>query len=363
MEDVLGYEVLGNTALRWLLATATLLGTIALLFVVKRAVVRRLSRMSERTTTLYDDVLVKVLDRTSPVTIAGAGLAAGARVLDLPGETDLWVGRALVVVLCVQLGRWLTDSVQRVLDTKQDPDRPPGQKTAGAAASFVTNLVVWTVVILVVLSNFGVEVSTLIAGLGIGGVAAALAVQNVLGDLFSAFSIYVDRPFDLADFVVVGDYAGNVEKIGWRSTQLRSISGEMIVLANSDLAQSRIRNFKRMQERRVVVQFGVEYGTPAAKVEAMPKMIREVVEAVEGVRFDRAHFKGYGDSSLDFETVFYVLAPDYTIFMDRQQAFLLGIYRRFEEEGLSFAFPTRTMHLVREAGADESPGVDQPRLR
>lgn len=351
MEAILATELLGNSLLRWAIAIAVAVATVVLLALAKRLAVARLATMSERTATAYDDVVVEVLRRTRTLTLVVAGLAAGARSLRLSDEADLWLGRGLIVVLSLQAGLWVTNAVKLLLAARNGLDEQPGSRTMGAAAGFVTNLVVWSVLVLVVLSNFGVEVTTLIAGLGVGGIAAALAVQNVLGDLFAAFSIYVDRPVDLGDFVVVDGFMGNVEKIGWRSTQLRSLGGEMIVLSNSDLAKARIRNYKRMTERRVVVSFGVEYGTPAAKVEAIPGMVREIVERIEGLRFDRSHFARYGESSLDFETVFYVLAPDYGVFMDRQQELLLALYRRFEQEGVSFAFPTRTVHVHRHDAA------------
>jgi small-conductance mechanosensitive channel len=251
-----------------------------------------------------------------------------------------------------------------VIQARREQDATmPGARTFSAAAAFVTNLVVWSVIILLVLSNFGVEITALVAGLGIGGIAAALAVQNTLGDLFAAFSIYTDRPFDIGDFIAVDDFLGNVDRIGWRTTHLRGLGGETLVMANSDLARSRIRNYRRMSERRITVNFGVEYGTPAAKLAWIPKFVRETVEGIDGLRFDRSHLKGYGDSSLDFETVFYVLSADYTFYMERQQTLLMTIYERFEQEKIGFAFPTRTMHVFRhdapETDREREPSGDQ----
>lgn len=349
MEALYEIELFENSLLRWSIALVTALAVLIALLVVKRMVVARLAKLAERTSTRLDDVLVRSLERTRTITIVAVALSAGERTLDVPVEVDTWFGRGLIVVLAVQAGLWATGAVKTLVAARSGgADEQPGHKTMSAAVGFVTNLVVWSVLVLVVLSNFGVEVTTLVAGLGVGGVAAALAVQNVLGDLFAAFSIYVDRPFDIGDFIIVDEYVGNVERIGWRSTQLRSLGGETIVFANSDLSRARIRNYKRMQERRIVVQFGVEYGTPAAKLEAIPAMVKETIEGIEGLRFDRSHFKGYGAYSLDFETVFYVLSPEYAFYMDRQQRLLLTIYRRFEQEGIAFAFPTQTLHLARD---------------
>lgn len=348
MEELLETTYWGNTPLRWLIALAVAIVVMAALTLAKRLAVSRLARLSERTSTRLDDVVVHAIRGTRSLTIVVAAVAAGVRSLDLPDAAHLWIGRVFVIAFAIQVGLWVTGGVRMLLDGRAaGADVQPGQRTMGAAMGFVTNLVVWSLLVLLVLSNFGVEVGTLVAGLGIGGLAAALAVQNVLGDLFAAFSIYIDRPFDLGDFVIVDAFMGTVEKIGWRSTQLRSLGGELIVLANSDLARARIRNYKRMSERRAVVAFGVQYDTPNEKLAAIPAIVKETIGSIDGLRFDRSHFVRLGESSLEFETVFYVLAPDYVSFADRQQALLLTLHRRFEQEGISFAFPTRTVHVRR----------------
>jgi len=205
--------------------------------------------------------------------------------------------------------------------------------------------------LLLALDNLGVNITALVAGMGIGGIAVALAAQNILGDLFASISIVLDKPFVINDFIIVGDYMGSVEHIGVKTTRIRSLSGEQIVFSNTDLLNSRVRNFKRMVERRVVFSFGVVYGTPAEKLEAIPGIVRGIIEAIDGTRFDRAHFAKYGDSSLDFEVVYFVVTGDYNVYMDIQQAINLAIYRSFEDEGLGFAFPTQTIFLGNELKA------------
>lgn len=175
--------------------------------------------------------------------------------------------------------------------------------------------------------------------------SVALALQNVLGDLLASLSITLDKPFGFGDFIVLDTFAGTVEQIGLKTTRIRSLSGEQLILSNNDLLASRIRNFKRMDERRAVFGFGVVYQTSAAQLEAIPGMVRRMVESLEGVRFDRAHFKSYGASSIDFEVVYYVLSPVYVAFMDAQKAINLEIFRRFEAEGIEFAYPTQTLYL------------------
>ena len=211
-------------------------------------------------------------------------------------------------------------------------------------------------ILLLILENVGVDVTALIAGLGVGGIAVALAAQNILGDLFSSMSIVLDKPFVLGDFIIVGDMMGTVEKIGLKTTRVRSLSGEQLIFSNSDLLGSRIRNFKRMQERRIVFSIGVAYDTPAEKLTAIPGMLRAAVEAQEPVRFDRAHFAKFGDSALIYEVVYFVLKPDYNLSMDIQQAINLRLFREFADRQIEFAFPTQTLHLFHESTPGQSPG-------
>ena len=196
-----------------------------------------------------------------------------------------------------------------------------------------------------VLDNLGINVTALVAGLGIGGVAVALALQKILGDLFASLSIMLDKPFVVGDFLVIDDYMGSVEHIGLKTTRIHSLSGEQLVFSNSDLLNSRLRNYGRMFERRVVFSIGVIYETPRKKLQLIPEIIRESVEAQDKIRFDRSHFMKYGDYALMFETVYYVLSPDYNIYMDIQQAIYFAIHKRFEQEQIEFAYPTQKLLL------------------
>jgi small-conductance mechanosensitive channel len=205
--------------------------------------------------------------------------------------------------------------------------------------------VVWAAVLLVLLDNLGVNITTLIAGLGVGGIAVALAAQNVLGDLFSSLSIVLDKPFVVGDFIVIGEFMGSVEHVGLKTTRLRSLSGEQVVFSNTDLLNSRIRNYGRMFERRVVSKIGVTYQTPAGKLRRIPTIIRDIVEAQDKVRFDRAHFQTFGDSALTFEFVYYVLTPEYNYYMDVQQSINLALFEQLAAEGVEFAYPTQTVFV------------------
>ena len=196
------------------------------------------------------------------------------------------------------------------------------------------------------LDNFGFNITTLVASLGIGGIAVALAVQNILGDLFASLSIALDKPFVNGDFVVIDDMMGTVKHIGLKTTRIQSLGGEELIFSNGDLLKSRIRNYKRMAERRIVFEIGVVFGTPAEKLRHINDIVRDVVGSHADARLDRTHFKKIGASSLDFEVVYYVLVPDYNRYMDVQQAINLQLIERLDAQGIDFAFPTQTLHIA-----------------
>lgn len=230
-----------------------------------------------------------------------------------------------------------------VLNKKIEHD--PSSAAALGLFYTATQAVFIVVLILIGLSNLGINISALLAGLGVGGIAVALAAQNVLGDLLASLSIVLDKPFVVGDFIIAGTEMGTVEQIGIKTTRLRSLSGEEVVLSNKDLLESRIRNYKRMWQRRVVQKFRVIYSTPAPVLEQIPGWVKEIIGRYDKLRFDRCHFANYGASSLDFEFVFFVLDSDYNVFMDFQQKVLLDIFRKFAENGVEFAFPTQSIYV------------------
>jgi small-conductance mechanosensitive channel len=255
----------------------------------------------------------------------------------------------VVTALLLQIAFWadvlIAVFLRRYVQQRMETDA--AAVTTMTALGFFGRLAAWVLALLLVLQNAGVEISALVAGLGIGGVAVALAAQSVLGDLFASLAIVLDKPFILGDFIAVNEFLGTVEHIGLKTTRLRSLSGELLIFSNSDLLHGRIRNYKRMYQRRVEFTFGVEYGTPPDKLAAMPDMIREAITSQERTRFDRAHFKSFGDFSLIFESVYYVLSPDYNIYMDIQHAINLELMRRFAESGIRFAIPAQTLFIRR----------------
>ena len=337
--------LLANGPDDWLIASGVAIAIAIAAATVKRIAIRFLDRMAARTASQVEDALLRTIKATRVWVITVLAIGVGAQYLELTPRLDLLFDRLLTVALFLQAGMW----VGALLDfwIKRSRDRAlvqdPGAATGLNALRVLSRFVLWIVVLLMTLDNIGVNVTTMIAGLGIGGIAVALAVQNILGDLFASLSIVIDKPFVIGDFVIVGEYQGTIEYVGLKTTRIRSLGGEQIVFSNGDLLKARIRNYRRMRERRVLFTFGVLYQTPPEKLEKLPGLVRAIIEARKSARFERAHFKGLGNSSLDFEVVFWMLDPDYNSYMDVQQAINLEMLRAFAREGVSFAFPTRTV--------------------
>ena len=283
----------------------------------------------------------------------GVALYAGSLVLELPARLGRVVELAALMVLMLQAGLWVNRFIGHWAEYKIESSRAhePQGATALGLIAFAARVAAWSFLLLLALDQLGFDITALVAGLGIGGVAVALAMQNILGDLFASLSIILDKPFVVGDFIVVDDLRGTVERIGIKTTRLRSLDGELLVFSNADLLKSRVRNFQRMMERRVLFTVGVTYQTPPEQLRRIPQWLREAVEAQPRTRFDRAHFKEYGDSALVFEIVYYILDRDYNLFMDVQQAVNLSIFERFAREGVEFAYPTHMVHLKQEPAA------------
>jgi len=348
MEDLLSYKLLDNTIQTWLTFLAVTSASLAVAYLFKRLAVVRISRLAARTSFQWDDALAEVLTRTHALFLLAVALFIGSLALALPEGVRRGVFTVIAVALVMQGGLWLNAAMvfwqKRYVEQRRKTD--PASATTVNAVGFVARLVLWSVVLLLVLDNFGIDVTALVAGLGVGGIAVALATQNILGDLFASLSIVLDKPFVIGDFLIIGDFMGSVEYVGLKTTRLRSLSGEQLVFSNTDLLGSRIRNYGRMYERRVVFKLGVTYQTPRDKLSRIPGIIREAIERQEHTRFDRSHFQAYGDFSLNFESVYYIASPDYNLYMDLQQAVNLRIHERFEEEGIEFAYPTQTLFVT-----------------
>ena len=359
LRQILDRVVYHNSVRAWAIATAIALALFVALLLLRRVLVRRVGAWATRTNTVVDDAFVDLVGRTRPYFLAAIAIAAASRTLEFPPRIDSYGALAFALVLLAQLGVWGTTVVNTWVR------RQIGRRTAHADATSASTIralgvaikiLLWSIFIITALAKVGVNVTALVTGLGIGGVAIALAVQNVLGDLFAALAIVLDKPFDVGDFIVVDDVQGTVEHIGLKTTRLRSLGGEQVIVGNAELLKNRIRNFKRMFERRVVFFTDVPYDTPPEAVARIPGILREIVSTQQPVRFDRSHFTVFTDSALRVETVYIVLDPDYNRYLDIQQRINLELLRRFAAEGLTFALPSRTMIVREQRTAERADG-------
>jgi small-conductance mechanosensitive channel len=355
-EDILQRSLLQNRILDYLISLLTFLIGIIAVRVLKGIILHRLKIWAEKTATTIDDFVIHTFERRLlPLLYFGIFYVA-TRNLTLNPSLSKAIDVLGVVLLTFFSIRLITALVYYALErywTKKeiDIDRQRVIKTVLP----ILKVIIWGIGITFLLDNLGFKISTVIAGLGIGGIAVALATQTILGDLFSYFVIFFDRPFEVGDFIIVGEYLGTVEHIGIKTTRIRSLGGEQLVFSNTDLTNSRIRNYKRMQKRRVVFKLGVIYQTTLQQLKEIPGIIRNVIENVNDTLFDRAHFYSYGDFSLDFEVVYYVLSSDYNKYMDIQQEINFKIKEEFEKRGIEFAYPTQTLYLESTQGNNSSP--------
>lgn len=340
-------EFAGNSVTRWGIAMLVVVVSWIVIRVILAVIRRRASAFTEKTKTGWDDGINDVVAATRSWFLLLVSLYIGSLVVKLPERTLEVVQTGAILALLLQAAFWASEllkfSISHYLQQRRESD--PGLATAISAMSFIGNLVLWAVVVLLALDNIGIDVTALVAGLGVGGIAVALAAQNILGDLFASLSIVIDKPFVLGDFIIVGDKVGTVEKVGLKTTRLRALTGEQLVFANTDLLSSRVHNYKRMQQRRIVFKIGVTYETPIEKLRKIPEIIREIVESQPQTQFDRSHFLSLDDFALAFETVYYVAVPDYNVYMDTQQAINFALMERMKADGIEFAYPTQKLFL------------------
>jgi small-conductance mechanosensitive channel len=336
-----------NTVKDWLLAVAVTVVVYFLARIAKHLLQKKLSSFAAGTVSLWDDLIAELAGRFHLIFFLILSIYIGSLKITLPEIADKILKITFVIVSLVQVAILASYTIEFWIEQyrKQKIETNAEAVTTLTSVGFFLRLMIWVIFILIALQNIGVNISTFVAGLGIGGIAVALAAQNILGDLFASFVIVLDKPFVIGDFIIVNEYLGAVERIGLKTTKIRSLSGEQLVFSNTDLLKSRIRNYKRMYERRVVFSIGVLYETPHEKLSEIPKMIRSIIESKQPVRFDRAHFKEYGDYSLKFEVVYWVQSPDYNVYMDIQQAINLDMYKQFQDAGIEFAYPTQTLLL------------------
>ena len=321
---------------------------LAVLWAARSLVRRRYARLLRTEATEMLEIPLLVAGRTTFPFLVVVAAYAGVSTFGLPAPAAGIALKIVTIAFFWQAGLWAATAAVAWLAHRRKVALEEDKAVAGSIGiiRFLARVLIWALVLLLTLDNLGVDITALVAGLGIGGIAVALALQNVLGDLLASLSIALDQPFVLGDFVIVGEHMGTIEYIGIKSTRLRSLTGEQIVMSNADLLASRLRNYGRMKERRVVFTIGVTYDTPREKLREIAPLIRRIVEEREGVRFDRAHFAKYGPYSLDFEVVYHVLSPDFGRYMDVQQDVNFRIHEAFEALGVEFAYPTQVLRFA-----------------
>jgi small-conductance mechanosensitive channel len=337
----------GNTLAAWARALATFAVWFTVLPFLRAFIARQLRRRAGEKPIGALLLLRSLVDATTRIFMLAVAVYLGMRWLVIPSRFDRPVETAILVVVWWQVGLWLSAGVKHAIAARRGRELPGAEGAASLnILRFVGVLLAWVVALMMLLTNLGIEIGPLVAGLGIGGVAIALAVQNILGDLFASLSIALDKPFKVGDFLVIGEEKGTVEQIGIKSTRLRSLSGEQIVMSNGDILKSRVRNYGLLYERRATFNIGIVYETPLEKVREVPGLIEAAIRAQEKTRFDRAHFAGFGDWALKFEAVYFVLDAEYNTYMNIQQAINLQLMDVFAKRGIEFAYPTNKQFSV-----------------
>lgn len=350
MQDILDQILFGNTILQYLKALGILLGCVAALYLLQRIILPMLKKMAAATENTLDDVLVRAVELLLLPLLYFGALYVSLDTLKLSHTVNSGLKIAGLGLVTFQGVRVLTAALRLALRAKfrRSADDQTAEIQLKGLSGLIT-VVVWIIAIFFLLDNLGVKISAAVAGLGIGGIAVALAAQAVLGDLFSYFVIFLDKPFEVGDFIITGDQMGTVDSIGLKTTRLTALSGEQIVFSNTDLIHSRPHNYKKMARRRVVFKLGVIYQTTSEQLKEVPQIVRNIIEAQADTTFDRGHFLSFGDSSLDFEFVYYVTGSDYTKYCDIQQAINLAVFEAFEQHQIEFAYPTRTLFVTQTA--------------
>jgi small-conductance mechanosensitive channel len=308
----------------------------------------RVANLLKRPKNKWDDVVVFTMEKTTHFFMIMSSLYIGLKFIKHSTLVDRYANKVYFVVFMWQVAVWCHHLLDKYIQStiKKKTQRNPAAANSISLIQLCARIVVFSILFLFTLSNLGIKITTIIAGLGVGGIAVALALQKILGDLFSSLSIVLDKPFVIGDFIIIDQYLGEVEKIGLKTTRIRSLSGEQIIFSNSDLLAARIRNYKRMKERRVVFNLHLAHETPTDKLRSAVSIIKAVAMSMKRVRFERCHFMKISLNSIEIETVYWVLSDDYDLHMDIQQDILFEIKNAFEAEGIAFSYPTSTVHVT-----------------
>jgi len=347
LSNILDYSIKGFVLKEFLIALGVFLIVLVILKIFREVILSKLRKAAKRTKTDFDDVLIKIVSGVKPPFYFLISLYFALKYLTLSGFFEKIVDGLFILAIAFQVAKALEQLINYGAEkfVKGKGEVEPKDKRQIQTISLILKIILWTFILLVVLSNFNVNITSLIAGLGIGGIAVAFALQNILSDIFSSFSIYFDKPFVEGDFIAVGDDLGTVQKIGIKSTRLKTSQGEELVISNKELTETRVHNYKKMEKRRGKFVIGIAYETPAEKLKKIPLIVKEIIDDIDLAEPDRIHFKEFGDFSLNFEIVYYVSTPEYKKYMDIQQEINLAIKEKMEKEGIKFAYPTYTIHM------------------
>ncbi|HTE42096.1 MAG TPA: mechanosensitive ion channel family protein [Steroidobacteraceae bacterium] len=351
IQDILALKFYGNTVTDWGLGIAAFLITFTVLPFLKSYLIRVAKRHPHASELVVVQVSLRLIPRTSRIFVLVVALNLAMRFLDFAPKVERALAFLIQVGIWFQIGLWAVTIVTYLLDRKRAPQgqADPGFVSSLGIISFILHAVIWTIVVLLALDNLGVNITTLVAGLGIGGIAIALAVQTVLGDLLASLSITFDKPFSVGDSLSIDNINGKVEQIGIRSTRLRSVDGEQIIISNTDLLKSRVRNFGRMGERRGVVNLQIHNSTAVDKVRRVRAIVEEAIKSQKGLRLERCYFKEIAAASFNFEAVYFVADGNFDTLANGQQAVNLQILESFEKEGIEFASAAQTVKIVQDS--------------
>ena len=354
MNNIFDYIFLDNSIKAWSISLGIIVTCIILSRFLRTIVVTRLKKFASHTQSTIDDFVVQEFERTIMPFLYILGVYAGIQYLNISNKVDHVLRVAIMVVAVFFIIRLITGIVRYLFQNllrKRQGQQVEIKQAKGILT--IINAIIWIVGIVFLVDNLGYNITTIITGLGIGGIAIALAAQAILADLFSYLVIFFDKPFETGDFIIIGDKMGVVDYIGIKTTRLRAIGGEQLIIANTDLTNSRVQNYKRMEKRRVVFSIGIAYETPVQKLKEIPGMIEAIIVKQDDAQFDRAHFAAFGNFSLNFEIVYFILSADYNMYMDRQQSIYLAIVEKFESESILFAYPTQTLYVNSQSSRED----------
>ena len=346
MKEILGYRYFNNTVWNYMVFLMTFALSIAALFIIRNILLKRIHAWARRSETPIDSSLILRIQKYLLPLLYSAALYFSFKILHVIPAISNAVELAMKTFMAVWCAAFASSVLIAVFNKYWDAKSPDSKnKMAVHWIGKALGAIIWMIAAILLMENLGINVSTLVAGLGIGGIAIAFAAQAVLEDMFSFVTILFDRPFEIGDFIVAGEQMGTVEHIGIKTTRLLSIGGEELIFSNKDLTNSRVQNYKRMEKRRTLFHIGVAYDTPLEKLKEIPELMKNIIRPIEGAGFDRAHFSAYTETGLNFEIVYYVLSSDYNQYMDIQQEINFRIKEEFEQRRIRFAFPAPVLYM------------------